>query len=100
MTPETEQYRERLRALLPELAARFGIAELGLFGSRVRGNHRPESDLDVLVTFQPSTRVSLFTLVDLKDYLTEQLGVPVDLAMKDSLKPRLRSYILQEVQIV
>ncbi|HET6573552.1 MAG TPA: nucleotidyltransferase family protein [Fimbriiglobus sp.] len=96
MTPEAERYRDQLRAMLPELAERFGVSELGLFGSRVRGDHRPDSDLDVLVTFRPDARPSLFTLGDLVMTLEERLGVPVDLALKSNLKSRLRPYILRE----
>lgn len=96
MTPEAERYRDQLRAMLPELAARFGVAELGLFGSRVRGDHRPDSDLDVLVTFRPDARPSLFSLSDLTLTLGERLGVVVELALKDHLKPWLRPYILRE----
>lgn len=100
MTPEAERYREQLRAMLPELAERFGVAELGLFGSRVRGDHRPDSDLDILVTFRPDVRISLFTLVELEDLLADRLGVKVDLVEKVALKPRLRPYILAEAQPV
>jgi predicted nucleotidyltransferase len=96
MTPEAERYRDQLRAMLPELAERYGVSELGLFGSRVRGDHRPDSDLDVLVTFRPEARPSLFTLSDLVLTLEERLGVSVDLSLKNNLKPRLRPYILRE----
>ena len=75
MTPEAERYRDLLRAMLPELNERYGVSELGLFGSRVRGDHRPDSDLDVLVTFRPEAFVSLFTLVELEDLLAERLPV-------------------------
>ena len=98
MTPEAERYREQLRAMLPELAERFGVSELGLFGSRVRGDHRPDSDLDVLVSFRPGAFVSLFTLVELEDSLADRLGVKVDLSIKDSLKPYIGRRILAEVQ--
>ena len=53
MAPDAEVYRDKLRAMLPELAEKYGVSELGLFGSRVRGDHRPDSDLDVLVSFHP-----------------------------------------------
>jgi predicted nucleotidyltransferase len=96
MTPEAERYRDQLRAMLPELAERYGVSELGLFGSRVRGDHRPDSDLDVLVTFRPDARPSLFTLSGLVLTIEEQLGVSVDLSLKNNLKPRLRPYILRE----
>ena len=96
MTRTIEEYRAQLKAMLPELADKFGVAELGLFGSRVRGDHRDDSDLDVLVTFRPDARVSLFTLGGLATMLEEDLEVGVDLAIKDNLEPRLRPYILRE----
>jgi predicted nucleotidyltransferase len=100
MTAEAEEYRRKLREMLPELAKRFGVAELGLFGSRVRGDHRPDSDLDVLVSFAPDASLSLFDVVELEYLLSDRLGLKVDLALKRSLKPRLRPYILQGVQTV
>jgi predicted nucleotidyltransferase len=100
MTAEAEEYRRKLREMLPELAERFGVAELGLFGSRVRGDHRPDSDLDVLVSFAPDASLSLLDVVELEYLLSDRLGLKVDLALKRSLKPRLRPYILQEVQTV
>ena len=98
MTPETERYRETLRAMLPELAERYGVAELGLFGSRVRGDHRADSDLDVLVTFRPDARLSLFDIVELECLLSDRLGVKVDLVEKPELKPYIGRRILAEVQ--
>jgi predicted nucleotidyltransferase len=100
MTPEAERCREQLRAMLPELAERFGVAELGLFGSRIRGDHRPDSDLDVLVTFGPDAHPTLIDVIGLEQLLGERLGLKVDLALKRSLKPYLRPYILSEAQTV
>jgi predicted nucleotidyltransferase len=100
MSPETERYREQLRAMLPELAERFGVAELGLFGSRVRGDHRPDSDLDVLVTFLTEARPTLIDVIGLEKLLGDRLGLKVDLSLKRSLKPYLRPYILREAQPV
>ena len=96
MTRTIDEYRAQLKAMLPELAEKFGVAELGLFGSRVRGDNRDDSDLDVLVTFRIGSRVSLFTIGGLATALEDGLGVPVDLAIKDNLEPRLRPYILRE----
>jgi predicted nucleotidyltransferase len=100
MTPEAERYRDQLRAMLPELAERYGVSELGLFGSRVRGDHRPDSDLDVLVSFRPDAHPTLIDVVALEQLLGDRLGVKVDLALKRSLKPYLRPYILREAQPV
>ena len=93
-----DEYRAQLKAMLPELAEKFGVAELGLFGSRVRGDHREDSDLDVLVSFRPGAYVSLFTLGELQITIEESLGVAIDLAMKDTLKPKIGARILAEVQ--
>jgi len=89
-----EDIRKRLRALLPELQARYHVATLELFGSYVRGEARPDSDVDVLVTFTRTP--NLFELVELKYRLEEALGVEVDLTLKKTLKPHLRPYILKE----
>lgn len=100
MPPETERLRDRLRAMLPELAEKYGVAELGVFGSRVRGDHRPDSDLDVLVTFRPDANISLFEIGGMVSELEDRLGVRIDLSMRNNLKPILRPYILREAVAV
>lgn len=100
MTPEAERYRDQLRAMLPELADRFGVAELGLFGSRVRGDHRPDSDLDVLVRFLPGRPVGLITFGLLEEAIAERLGVTVDLVPANSLRPHVRPSVMRDVEFV
>lgn len=87
--------KETLRQQLPLLAERYGVDSLGLFGSHVRQEAQAESDLDVLVTFRETP--SLLTFIELEYYLSDTLGVPVDLVMKDALKPRIGRRILEEV---
>jgi uncharacterized protein len=96
MTPEAEKYRERLRAMLPELRERFGVAALGLFGSRVRGDHRPDSDLDVLVAFEPGRTPGL-RYFDLADEIGRRLGLTVDLVPWDALRPAVEREVNREV---
>lgn len=91
----SETYIATLRTRLPELRAQYGVATLGLFGSYVRGEQVPGSDLDILVEFERTP--SLFEFVELQDHLSELLGVPVDLVMKSTLKPAIGRYILDEV---
>lgn len=100
MTPEAEGYREQLRAMQPELRERYVVATIGLFGSRVPGNHWPDSDLDVLVTFEPEARLSVFDLAGLELKLEDRLVVRVEVALRNNLKPRLRPYILREIVTV
>lgn len=77
-----------------ELKERFHIREIGLFGSYVRGENRPDSDLDVLVDFEQAP--GLFVFARIKNYLTSLTGVPVDLVMRRALKPYLGKNILKE----
>ncbi len=68
-----------------------------MFGSYVRHEQRPDSDLDLLIDLERPARISLIGLVELEDYLSQLLGVKVDLAIKTNLKRRIGARILQEV---
>ena len=61
---------------------KWGIRELALFGSALREDFGPESDIDVLVTFVPETRHGLFNLVRIQDELKEIFGRDVDLVSR------------------
>ena len=89
------RYIATLRRHRRTLADRYHIESLGVFGSYVRNEQHDGSDLDVLVTFTQTP--SLFTLVALQDELRDLLGMPVDVVLKTSLKPRIGHQILREV---
>lgn len=80
---------------MPYLTEHFGISKIGIFGSYIRDEARPESDLDILVEF---SRPIGWEIVDLNAYLESLLELKVDLVTKQSLHPRIRSRILEEVQ--
>ena|ERR1700722_10762144 len=88
-------YQSILRRQLPELSEYYGVSWLGLFGSYVRGDQTLGSDLDVLVRFRKTP--GMFTYLALEYYLTDLLGIKVDLVMADSLKPRVEKRVLAEV---
>jgi hypothetical protein len=71
------------------------VKSLALFGSVVRGEARPDSDIDILVEFDKP--VGLISFIRLKHRLSELLGRNVDLVTKAALKPQLREHILHEV---
>jgi hypothetical protein len=73
------------------------VIEIGLFGSYVRNEQRPNSDLDVLIELEDPPRISLLGLVNLENYLSDLLGLKVEVTIKKNLKARLKPYILQEV---
>jgi len=80
-----------------EIAAfcqRHGIARLSLFGSVLREDFTPESDVDVLVEFLPDARPTLFTLAGLQADLTDMLGRQVDLRTPLDLSERFRAEVL------
>ena len=85
-----------LREHEPEIKKRFGVATIGLFGSFVRGEERPESDVDVLVTFRKGQE-TFDNYMDCKFYLEDLFGRKVDLVIKGAIKKRLKPYILKEV---
>ena len=95
-TRAIEELVKELQRLLPELRQRYQVQSMEVFGSYVRGEARTDSDLDLLVTFNETP--SLFKFVALENYLEDQLGIQVDLVMKDSLKPAIGQRILAEAQ--
>lgn len=98
VSPELEQLITRLRGAKTELRDRFGVREISLFGSRVRGEGRPTSDLDLLVEFE---RVpGLLRFLELEEYLSQLLGIQVDLVRKASVREELRAEILGEAVLV
>ena len=93
-----EEIRRELAQYKPELKNRFGVKEIGIFGSFVKGEATEGSDLDILIEFEDS--ISLLKFVELENYLSELLEVRVDLVMKSALKPRIGKHILEEVSII
>ena len=85
-----------LRQHEQEIRERFGVERIGIFGSFVRGEEKPESDVDVLVEFRDGEE-TFDHYMDLKFYLEDLFGRKVDLVMKDAIKRRLKEPILSEV---
>jgi len=85
-----------LREHEPEIKKRFGVTKIGIFGSFVRGEKRPDSDVDVLVTFR-KTGETFSNYMGCKFYLEDLFGRKVDLVMRGAIKKRLKPYILGEV---
>jgi predicted nucleotidyltransferase len=77
-----------------EIADRFSVRRIGVFGSFARGTAGPESDVDILVELNKPT---FDNYMDLKFYLEEVLNHPVDLVIHEAVKPRLKPIIEKEV---
>lgn len=89
-----QQAIKTLIKLKPELVERFGVTRLALFGSTVRDEARPESDIDIVVAFDgPATSEKYFGV---QFYLEDELGAPVDLVTEKAIRPELRPFIERE----
>ena len=77
----------------------FGVKKLGLFGSFVRNEQTPDSDIDLLVEFEPGQK-TFDNFMQLAFRLEDLLKQPVELVTTESLSPYLRPYILNEVEYV
>lgn len=91
---ETSKILVKLRRTLPYLRDKYHVETLEVFGSFVRAEQQLTSDLDLLVTF--SQLPGLIKFIELENYLSDRLGIKVDLVMKDSLKPAIGQRILSE----
>ena len=87
-----------LRKGLPTLKSDFNVESLEVFGSYVRNEQKPKSDLDILVTYKKSP--DLLEFIELENYLSDLFGVKVDLVMRSALKPNIGKRILSEAKSV
>ena len=91
------EIRQTLQEHKLQLAEAYGVYVLGVFGSYVRDEQRPDSDVDILIELEQSAKISLIGVVELEDYLTSLLGIKVAIAIKRNLRKRIGSRILAEV---
>jgi len=90
-----EEIKEILSKFKPIAQEKYKVKELGVFGSYVRGEQNAASDVDILIDFEQTP--SLLKFIELEDYLSDAIGIKVDLVMKRVLKPKISNNILAEV---
>ncbi|MBV9568858.1 MAG: nucleotidyltransferase family protein [Hyphomicrobiales bacterium] len=86
---DTQQILQRLRENEPALRAR-GVNHAALFGSRARGDNRPDSDIDILVDLSPGAPIGVWEYSGLKTYISDLFDEPVDVVSREGLKPYIR----------
>ena len=84
------------RKKLKRLAKKHGIVRMSVFGSHARGEARKGSDLDLLVKFKSTRKLSLFGFAGVQIDFEDQLHIPVDLVMEGTLYPRIKPYVEKE----
>jgi predicted nucleotidyltransferase len=83
-------------ALFKDELKQFSVKDLYLFGSYAREEADEQSDLDILVEFEPGAQIGLFEFARLRRRLCELLGREVDLVTRDALRPEMKDQILRE----
>jgi predicted nucleotidyltransferase len=83
-----------------DVCRRYGVKELSLFGSAVRGKMGPDSDIDIMVEFGPGVRVGLIKFESLVEELAALARRRVDLVTKRGLKPWVRTEILKDLRVI
>ena len=78
-----------------KLAECYGVTVIGIFGSYVRNEQGPESDVDILLDVHEDAGLDLFDLVRLQNEVSDLLGVRADIALKRNLRKRIGERVLQ-----
>jgi predicted nucleotidyltransferase len=82
-----------------EICRRHQIRRLALFGSRLKGTNRPDSDVDLLAEFEPSAKPTYLDLATIEEELSALLGgLPVDLRTPAELSHHFRDQVLREAE--
>ena len=86
---EKQDIIARLRENEPALRER-GVTQAALFGSRARGDFRPDSDTDIMIDIDPDAPVGIYEYVGIKDFIASLFDGPVDVVDREGLKPFVR----------
>ena len=89
-----EEIKEIIRSHREELEERYRVKSIAIFGSYVRGEEKEESDIDLLVEFNGP--VSLLHMVSVENYLSDLLGMKVDLVPRKNIREELKETIIKE----
>jgi len=88
-----------LKTYMPELRKKYAVQSLGIFSSYLRNEQEQNSDLDILVELNNSS-LSLVGYIELENFLSDMLGVKVDLVEKNALRPQIGQHILNHIVYV
>ena len=92
------EIKELLKSHKKEFGEKYQIKDIGIFGSYAKGIQNKTSDIDILVTFEKP--VSLLHIVSFENYLSDMLGIKVDVVPKNNIRKELKDSILNEMILV
>jgi uncharacterized protein len=91
-----EEIIEALRKNAAAIKAE-GVSKLAIFGSRVRGDNRPDSDIDILVEVEPDASFSLLNLIGVEHIVEDATGLPAQVTIRRSMPPRIAERIADDI---
>ncbi len=91
-----QEIKETLKENMPEIKKKYSVKNLYIFGSYVRGEQTPESDIDILVEFEKGKK-TFRNYIGLKFYLEELFGLKVDLVIKEAVRKELKNTYTQRL---
>jgi uncharacterized protein len=91
-----EEIIEALRKNAAAIKAE-GVSKLAIFGSRVRGDNRPDSDIDILVEVEPDASFSLLNLIGVEHIVEDATGLPAQVTIRRSMPPRVAERIADDI---
>jgi len=97
---DKEELTTRLRRAVHDSPYRADIRFVSLFGSRIHGTAGDNSDVDVLIDFDPGATIGLFEFIEIQEQFSEVLGMKVDLLTPQALSKYFRDDVLREAQPV
>ena len=99
LSDEAETIANSIRALRDGLTAE-GVTHIALFGSRARGDHRPDSDVDVMIEVEGDRPFSLLDLIGVQHIIGDEIGLAVNATMRRSLAPSFAKEIARDIRDV
>jgi hypothetical protein len=95
-----QELKSKIREAIEKGPLKESIERLSLFGSYNREEARSGSDVDLLVEFSPDSLIGYFSLIELKDYMEREIGLPVDIVTPDSISQYLKEEIIDNADLI
>lgn len=93
---EKRELAKKIAALRPSLEAE-GVRHIALFGSRARGTHRSDSDIDILVEVEDDARFSILNLIGVEHLVSDATGLTANAVMRRSLAPSMKAAVAKDL---
>jgi hypothetical protein len=105
ITPMATKTAQKVKIRIPKkkleiFCNQYQVQKLALFGSVLRDDFHKKSDIDVLVSFQPTARIGFITFSQMQRELSAMFKRQVDLVPMDGLKPVIRDSVLSNIKVV